>query len=185
MMTLEDCRQFYAEGIRAAVNPRTQGLVEAFARVPREQFMGDPPWHIGSKPPRSGQHSGESNDPRQLYHDVLVALDASRGLNNGQPSALAHWMDALHLKRGDRVFHLGCGTGYYTAIMAEVVGSEGAVLAAEVEPELAERAKQNLAGYRSVTVVEGDGAALDPGDLRRHVHQCWSYASAAAVAQAD
>ena len=102
-------------------------------------------------------------DPRQLYHNILIALDAKLNLNNGQPSALASWIDKLNLKAGERVFHLGCGTGYYTAIMAELVGPSGSVVAAEVHPDLAARAKENLACYPNVTVHNEDGAVLDPG----------------------
>ena len=57
-----------------------------------------------------------------MYHNVVIALDDTHDLNNGQPSALARWIDALDLKAGGRVYHLGCGQGYYTAIMAEVMG---------------------------------------------------------------
>ena len=63
------------------------------------------------------------------YHNLLVALDATRSLNNGLPGSLARWIQALDLKTEDRVFHLGCGVGYYTAIMADVVGPDGSVVA--------------------------------------------------------
>ena len=65
-----------------------------------------------------------TEDPRDLYHNILIAIDKDRNVNNGQPSALARWIDALDLKTGDRVYHLGSGVGYYTAIMREVVGPE-------------------------------------------------------------
>jgi protein-L-isoaspartate(D-aspartate) O-methyltransferase len=45
-----------------------------------------------------------------------VAPDRARDLNNGQPGTLARWMDALDLKTGERVYHLGCGVGYFTAM---------------------------------------------------------------------
>ncbi|HXN35426.1 MAG TPA: methyltransferase domain-containing protein, partial [Opitutaceae bacterium] len=64
---------------------------------------------------------------------------------------------------GDRVFHLGCGLGYYSAIMAEVVGPRGSVIAIEVDPILAARAKENLSTYENVCVHSGDGGAFDPG----------------------
>jgi protein-L-isoaspartate(D-aspartate) O-methyltransferase len=64
----------------------------------------------------------------------------------------------------ERVYHLGCGVGYYTAIMAEVVGPKGSVVGCEVNPQLAARAKENLASYSNVTVVAGDGATFDPGE---------------------
>jgi hypothetical protein len=55
-------------------------------------------------PPSSdGIYEATANaDPRHLYADVLVAIDAARCLNNGQPSALARWIDALDLCTGDR-----------------------------------------------------------------------------------
>lgn len=163
-MTLEDCRQFYADEIRLAANIVTPGLADAFARVPREKFLGSPPWHIGgARPPGPHNNGYKTSDARDLYHNVLVALDLSRGLNNGQPSALAAWIDALALESGNAVFHLGCGVGYYTAIMAEVVGNHGRVFAAEVDPHLAARAQQNLASYPNVSVHSGDGVAFNPG----------------------
>ncbi len=164
-MTVEDCRRFFADEVRFAGGPAAPALIEAFARVPREKFLGPGPWQIACL---DGLGSGgvgytATEDPRDVYHNVLIALDASRHINNGQPSALARWINALDLRTGDRVFHVGCGVGYYTAIMAEVVGSGGAVVGVEVDAELAARARQNLSGYPSVTFYEGDGAELDPG----------------------
>jgi protein-L-isoaspartate(D-aspartate) O-methyltransferase len=170
MMTLEDCRAFYSQEIRFAANLSTPGLIEAFAHVPRENFLGPPPWLIGSAEARAlsavgmGQMSYQAvEDPRDLYHNVLVALDRSKEINNGQPGSLGRWIDALELKPGDRAFHLGCGVGYYTAILAEVVGPHGRVVGLELEPGLAARARENLSAYANVTVDEGDGAGFDPG----------------------
>ena len=103
-------------------------------------------------------------DPRHLYHNLLVSLDPSRDLNNGEPAGLARWIDALELRSGDRVYHLGCGVGYYTAIIAEVVGAGGDVLASEFDSDLAARAKTNLAEYPQVTVESDDGVAIEPGE---------------------
>ncbi|MGB7023528.1 MAG: methyltransferase domain-containing protein [Candidatus Acidiferrales bacterium] len=170
MFTLEDCRAFYAQEIRFAATVVTPGLVEAYARVPREKFLGPAPWQISSPEAIVLSMAGlrESayitvDDPRDLYHNVVVALDRAKDINNGQPSALARWIDALALQPGDRAFHLGCGVGYYTAIIAEVVGPSGSVVALELQSDLAVRAKKNLASYANVTVHQGDGAAFDPG----------------------
>ena len=76
---------------------------------------------------------------------------------------MAHWIDALELKRGDRVFHAGCGVGYYTAILAELVGAEGSVLAAEIDCRLAERAAKNLAHLPQVAVEAVDAVAAATG----------------------
>jgi protein-L-isoaspartate(D-aspartate) O-methyltransferase len=186
-MTLDDCREFYAEEIRIAARIHSPALVAAYARVPRERFMGPGPWQIASAESASmtirGRGDGflTTDNPKDLYHNVLVALDPDRHLNNGQPSALARWIDALDLKAGERVYHLGCGVGYYTAIIAEVAGAGGRVLASEVDPVLAARAQENLAVYPNVFVHAGDGAAFDPGECDAifinagvtHPHPVW------------
>jgi len=170
MMTLEDCRAFYSQEIRFAANLSTPGLVEAFANVPREKFLGPPPWLIGSAEACALSAAGmvqmsylPVEDPRDLYHNVVVSLDRSKDINNGQPGSLARWIDALALKPGEITFHLGCGVGYYTAIIAEVVGPSGSVVGLELDSGLAARAKKNLAAYPNVTVHAADGAGFDPG----------------------
>jgi protein-L-isoaspartate(D-aspartate) O-methyltransferase len=86
-------------------------------------------------------------------------------LNNGHPSSLARWIDMLDLRAGDRVFHLGCGLGYYTAIMAHVVSSTGSVAAVEIDGDRARRAGANLARLKNVEVASADGIAYDPGEV--------------------
>lgn len=54
--------------------------------------------------------------------------------------------------------------GYYTAIIAEVVGASGRVVASEVNAGLAERARENLSAYANVEVHAADGATFDPGE---------------------
>jgi protein-L-isoaspartate(D-aspartate) O-methyltransferase len=169
-MTLEECRHFYSQEIRFAANISSSWLIEAYASVPREKYLGPPPWHIASPVQRamSVASLGSTSytlieDPRDLYHDVLVAIDKDRNISNGQPCALARWMGALDLKPGDRVYHVGCGVGYYTAIMREIVGPTGSVAAIEALPHLATRAKENLSHYPNVAVHAGDGVKFDPG----------------------
>ena len=84
-------------------------------------------------------------DPRNVYHDTLIALDAERGINNGQPSLWIALFDELGIAAGERVVHLGCGTGYYSAIAAELVGTDGTVTAIEIDAPLASRARTALA----------------------------------------
>ncbi|PYT04545.1 MAG: protein-L-isoaspartate O-methyltransferase [Acidobacteria bacterium] len=174
-MKLDDMRRFYAEEIRAVSNVQTDALAEAFARVRREDFLGPGPWQIatpdswqaiaqGSSSSASGGYRTTPDaDPRHLYHNVVVAIDAARRLNNGQPSALASWLDALQLRQGERVTHVGCGVGYYTAIIAETVGPEGRVTGVEVDAGLAARARSNLARLPNVEVVCADGGEYDAG----------------------
>ncbi|HYH86244.1 MAG TPA: methyltransferase domain-containing protein [Pyrinomonadaceae bacterium] len=172
-MELEDLRRFYAEEIRAVSNIQTEALAEAFARVRREDYLGAGPWQIATPDswqgmaqagsPGDGYRTTPDADPAHLYHNVLVAIDAARRLNNGQPSSLAAWLDALELRGGERVAHVGCGVGYYTAIIAETVGPVGRVVGVELDEGLAARASANLSRLPNVEVVCADGGDYDPG----------------------
>ena len=135
----------------------------AFARVPREKFLGPGPWRIAAA---GAYRSSDSDDPREVYVDNLIALDAARHINNGEPSAHALWIRALGLKPGERVNHIGAGTGYYTAILAELVGETGRVEAFEIDRDLASRAEKNLSDRGNVVVHAQSGVdrALPPAD---------------------
>jgi protein-L-isoaspartate(D-aspartate) O-methyltransferase len=170
-MNLEDIRQYFAEEIRVVANIQTRAIVTALATVPREQFLGPGPWQIpiidtcttaGGGTSQTKYRSTEDADPRRLYHNVAIAIDPSRNLNNGQPASLASWIDALELKEGEHAVHIGCGVGYYTAIMAEVVGPSGRVIGVEIDPDLALRARKNLALYECVEVLEASGSNYNP-----------------------
>ena len=113
-------RRAYAAEIARRAGISDPRIEAAFASVPREDFAGSPPWRIGSGG-LFGQSS--SSDPARLYEDVLVAIDAERGINNGQPSLHAQSIAALELKEGETVVQIGAGAGYYTAILAELVGA--------------------------------------------------------------
>ena len=105
----------------------------------------------------------EDADPRHVYHDVLIAIDEERRPNNGQPSLWARLYDQLELTRGSHVVHVGAGTGYYSAILAEIVGAAGHVTAIEIDPALAERARHSLTdAWPQAAVVVADGFAFRP-----------------------
>ncbi len=155
-------RQWYADELRWNAKLKTERLVSALATVPREAFLGRGPWHIlGDRAFARGY--AKTGDARHLSHNVLVAIDARRRLNNGLPSFLASLIDQLDLKEGETAYHVGCGTGYYSAIMAETVGKDGRVVAVEVDKELARRARRNLKDYQQVEVMHADGFTHNPG----------------------
>ncbi len=52
------------------------------------------------------------------------------------------------------------GTGYYSALMAQMVGARGKVTAVEFDPDLAVRARTHLAPWPQAEVFSGDGAAI-------------------------
>ena len=61
-----------------------------------------------------------SNDPAFLYQDILIAIAPERHINNGEPSLHALCLTALNITEGETIIHIGAGTGYYTAILAEL-----------------------------------------------------------------
>jgi protein-L-isoaspartate(D-aspartate) O-methyltransferase len=165
MDDLNEARLRYAQKIVEKAGLTSQRLIRAFAEVPREDFLGPGPWKI-LLPENLWQYRDTADDnPFHLYGDVLVALDPSRLLNNGLPSGLARWLDALDLQEGQEVVHAGCGTGYYTAIVAHVVGPGGKVIAIEFDPDLAARARANLNQYHHVQVVAGSAVTYDPSKV--------------------
>ncbi len=150
-------RRAYAKQMLALAGVESDpGLEDALATVPREGFLGAPPWLRLT--PFGDYRVLPSCDPVLVYQDINLALSPERGVNNGSPSLHARWLHRAGLKRGDRVAHVGAGAGYYSALMAHVVGDEGHVLAVELDPALAESASSNLARLTNVTVVQGDGA---------------------------
>jgi protein-L-isoaspartate(D-aspartate) O-methyltransferase len=138
--TIEDARALYAKSIAQRAGVSDPRVIDAFTSVPREDFVGPGPWKIFAGEYRPTP----SDDARLLYQDVLVALAEDRRINNGQPSLHAKLIGAVAVKPGEHIVHVGAGTGYYSAILAELAGRGGDVDAYEIEPDLAAKAAANL-----------------------------------------
>jgi protein-L-isoaspartate(D-aspartate) O-methyltransferase len=162
---LAAARQFYARMAAAGGGELRAALERAFELVPREHFLGPGPWHAVSLP--SGLHvQTPDDDPIHVYQNVLFALDRQKGINNGEPCLHGQLLGALNPARGETALHIGCGTGYYSAVLALLVGSAGRVIAYELEPELARRAADGLRPWDNVEVcaASGCGGGLPPCD---------------------
>lgn len=155
-MELAEYRQRFAKEIaHSAGLAEDSAIAKVFATTPREKFLGPPPWRIFGG-------EGETrlvNDPEQLYHDVLVQIKGEAAINNGQPSLHALCFAALHIAAGETVVHVGAGTGYYTAMLAQLTGSQGRVDAYEIERDLAAAAAANLREMPWVRVHAESGTA--------------------------
>ena len=162
-ISIDSLRRSYAEELLRAPHILSPAVVEAFATVPRERFVGPGPWIMQS---HGEAWITEDSDPRHVYRDALIVLDQAKHLNNGQPSLWAFHLALLDVHPDARILHLGCGTGYYTAILAELTGPQGSVTAIEIDDGLAERARISLGPWPWVTVVHGDGAIgpFEPAD---------------------
>jgi protein-L-isoaspartate(D-aspartate) O-methyltransferase len=108
----------------------------------------------------AGARTTPDADARHVYHNYSIAIDAARQLFNGAPAIVAACIDALTLTHGERVLHIGAGLGYYSGLLAHVVGAQGRVVAVEVDSVLASEARANLADVPCVDVRLGDSTEL-------------------------
>jgi protein-L-isoaspartate(D-aspartate) O-methyltransferase len=147
-------RSFYAKLICAAAKIGDPRIEDAFRAVKREPFAGPGPWRV-----KFGGHDyveTPDDDPAFLYQNLLLALDSGRGINIGMPSAHAYWLGACEIKEGETVLQIGAGSGYYTAILAHLVGPSGRVHAYEIDETLAARARDNLRDLLQEDLLQED-----------------------------
>lgn len=123
--------QLQARGIR------DERVLNAMARVPRHEFV-----------------SADYRD--QAYEDHPIPI--AEGQTISQPYIVALMTEVLALSSEDKVLEVGTGSGYQTAILAElareVISIERHAALAETSQALIERL-----GYRNVRVLVGDGSA--------------------------
>jgi protein-L-isoaspartate(D-aspartate) O-methyltransferase len=159
VIDLVSYRRFFADEIDALSNVKTDRLVDALAAVPRERFLPPGPWLVRGENDQRGPRHTRDADPRRVYHNYSIAIDPARQLFNGAPGAVVPAIDALELEEGDHALHVGAGLGYYSALMAHVVGPHGRVLALEVDEGLAASATGNLRTMPWAEARHGNGTA--------------------------
>jgi len=101
-------------------------------------------------------------DLTHLTWDEVYARQVSRARLVGE------WMDALHLKLGDRVLEIGAGPGYVSLVLADRVGPAGVIYAgyrsAEALAHLERLQKER--GITHIRRLVADAAALELANLR-------------------
>lgn len=119
---------------------RTRGIrdldiLRAFDTVPRHEFLPEAVWH-------------------RAYQDAPVPIGF--GQTASQPSLQALYMQLLELRPEDRVLEIGTGSGFQTAVLAELVRN---VYSVERLRPLAIRARETLDRMRisNVAILVGDG----------------------------
>jgi len=110
-------------------------VLDAFARVPRHQFVSE-----------SFRHQAYDDHP----------LPIGRGQTISQPFIVAAMTEALQVEEGHKVLEIGTGSGYQAAILAELCGT---VYSVEIVAELSRAARLvlNRLGYRNVRLRVGNG----------------------------
>lgn len=118
---------------RGVCDPR---VLEAMRRIPRERFV-------------LPEYRGRA------FEDGPLPI--GKGQTISQPYIVALMTELLELNGTERVLEIGTGSGYQTALLAELSAE---VYTVEIIPELAERARLLLLdelGYRNVWFRVGDG----------------------------
>lgn len=123
-------RQLRQRGIR------DERLLAAMSKVPRHEFVSPQNW-------------GEA------YADRPIVISEQQ--TTSQPYMIAAMIQAAQIKAEDRVLEIGAGSGYQTAVLAELASQ---VFAVERHASLSEAARTTLdrLGYRNTKVVTGDGS---------------------------
>lgn len=152
-------RDIFVAELAALCGIRDDAVLRAFRKVPREDFLPSGPWLVEGLD--GACFSTPDADPAHILHAVGVVLKEGQGagLHCANPAPVAKALQNTGFRRGDRVLHVGAGLGYFSAIIAELVGPEGWITAAEIDPDLATAARRNLAPWPNVEVA-GDALAV-------------------------
>jgi protein-L-isoaspartate(D-aspartate) O-methyltransferase len=121
-------RQLKARGIR------DQKVLAAMARIPRHQFV----------PPLL---------KNEAYLDTPLPI--GHGQTISQPYIVALMTEALGMNGGEKILEIGTGSGYQTAILAEIARK---VITIERIAALSQIAREQLKDYPNVTMITGDGS---------------------------
>lgn len=113
--------------MRASGALQSPDIIDAFGSVDRADFVGD------------------QTDAEIVYGDHPLAI--GQGQTISQPSTVAFMLELLQPRSGDKILDVGSGSGWTTALLAQIVGEGGFVDGVEIVPELAERGEYNLTKY--------------------------------------
>lgn len=105
---------------------KTSRIIEAFKKIKRIDFL-----------PEDMKDLAELNE----------ALSIGYGQTISQPLVVAFMLELLQPKPGDKVLDIGAGSGWTSALLSEIVGDKGKVIALEIIPELVEFGRKNITKY--------------------------------------
>jgi protein-L-isoaspartate(D-aspartate) O-methyltransferase len=125
---------------------KTEQIKNAFEKIDRKDFV-DPDY------------------AEEAYEDYPLPI--SYGQTISQPTTVAFMLELLDLKGDEKVLDVGSGSGYTTALLAEILNVGGEVLGIELIPELAEKGKRNLNRYnfKNARIEHGDGRKFDKDEM--------------------
>ena len=108
---------------------KTPRIIEAFKKIKRIDFM-----------PEDMKGLAELNE----------ALPIGYGQTISQPLVVAFMIELLNPSPKDKILDVGSGSGWTSALLGELVGEKGRIIAMDIVPELVEFAKKNVLRYNFV-----------------------------------
>jgi len=105
---------------------KTPRIIEAFRQIKRVDFLPD--------------------DIKDLA-ELNEALPIGYGQTISQPLVVAFMIELLDPQPRDKILDVGSGSGWTSALLAEIVGEKGKVIAIDIIPELVEFGKKNVSKY--------------------------------------
>jgi len=140
MTDLTSARRFMVDAQLRDRGISAPRVLAAMLRVPRHQFVPEP-------------------YRADAYEDHPLPIGDEQTIS--QPYVVAVMLESLQLTSSDTVLEVGTGSGYVTALLAELAAR---VISIERHPALADAARNNLAAlhYDNVEIVTGDGTLGAP-----------------------
>lgn len=92
----------------------------------------------------------------QAYEDHPIEVGFGQTIS--QPYTVAFMLQALKLKKDDKVLEIGTASGWNAALMSVIVGPKGKIFTTEIIPELAKSAKSKLKNFKNIRVIAADGS---------------------------
>ncbi|MFC1629648.1 protein-L-isoaspartate O-methyltransferase [Patescibacteria group bacterium] len=121
---------------------KTPRIIEAFRKIKRKDFLSE-----------DIKNLAELNEALAIGHNQTIS----------QPLVVAFMLEQLQPKEGDKILDVGSGSGWTTALLAEIAGKKGKIISIELVPGLMEFGKKNVAKYSFikrgiVDFINGDGS---------------------------
>ncbi len=114
---------------------KSDRVKQAFLSVDRKEFV-----------PKVYQGYAYVDEPLPIGHDQTISA----------PSIIAEMLERLDVRPGNKVLEVGTGSGYVTALLAELA-KPGYVYSIEIVPEIIDEARRRLSGYKNIHVFVASG----------------------------
>ena len=121
---------------------KSPSIIEAFKKINRADFVPE-------------------SEGEMAYYNIPLPIGYNQTIS--QPLTVAFTLELLEPKKGEKILDIGAGSGWQTALLSELVGEEGKVIAIERIPELKNMAEKNVGKYGFAKkgiaeIILGDGS---------------------------